>query len=449
MSGKAKRMLLLLLALLCLCGCGKKKDAKEEKEYTVYYTNLEGTRLEGKSYQPVSDRFDGILSELLTEYQNPQYTDVAGAIPLGVSINGCAMGIDELVVDFNAAYLGISNIQEVLLRASLVKTLVQLPGVVRVRFTVDGQPLTDSDGREVAAMNEDTFIDTQGEGINSYHYVTLNLYFSNAAGDKVVKEVRNVFYSSNLIMEKVIVEQIIRGPINEKLLPVADPSVLIKNVQISHDICVIDLDSKFNQEPENKGVKPETTLYAFVNAICDACDVKGVQFKIDGESDVRFRGQVNLDQVFERDAEMIDASGSSEPLTEIFLDEEGSATQAKTGKEPEPEGALQETEALDAALLEPSHGADEGGDNAAAESASVSSGAAGEQAASGQAEVQNLPAGEGTGADARSGENPTEGASDKSGETNDQTTEKSDTGTANKGIAKGVGVDPALVGEQP
>ena len=201
MAGKRKYLIAFLLLALLLSGCSKSEKAKESKSYTIYYTNLAGTRLEEKSYTPTADRFDGILTELLDQFANPGYSDVVSAMPLGVSINGYTMGVDDLQVDFNAAYLGISNVQEILLRAGIVKTLVQLPGVARVKVTVDGQPLTDSDGREVTAMNEDSFIDSRDEGINSYHYVTLNLYFSNASGDKVVKEMRNVFYSSNLIME--------------------------------------------------------------------------------------------------------------------------------------------------------------------------------------------------------------------------------------------------------
>ncbi len=322
MAGKRRCLLLFLLIALILAGCGSTGD-RDTKEYYVYYTNPNGTKLEEREFVPASDRFDGILSELLKEFQTPSYSDVVSAMPLGVSINGYTMGVDELLVDFNATYLGISNIQEILLRAGLVKTLVQLPGVASVRITVDGQPLVDSNGTAVGRMNENSFIATRENGINSYHYVTLNLYFSNSAGDKVVRETRNVYYSSNLIMEKVIVEQIIRGPANDHLMPVVDPSTVVKKVQISNGVCTVDLDGKFNTLPSGSTAEPETSLYAFVNAICDACDVNGVRFRIDGESNVRFRNQVNLDQIFHRKADIIEASGTAEPLEEVFLDAEG------------------------------------------------------------------------------------------------------------------------------
>ena len=405
---KRKWKWLFLLLVLSLFGCGKAESGKstqDSRSFTIYYTNLEGTRLEERSYTPVSDRFDGILSELLEQFETPVSADVSSAMPLGVSINGYTMGVDNLQVDFNAAYLGISNVQEILLRAGLVKTLVQLPGVMWVTFTVDGQPLTDSSGQEVSAMNEDTFVDSQGNGINSYHYVTLNLYFSNAAGDKVVKEMRNVFYSSNLIMEKVIVEQIIRGPVNERLLPVADPSVSIRSVKISKGICVIDLDDKFNTAP-NSNVKPETALYAFVNAICDACDVRGVQFRINGESEVRFRGQVSLDQVFERDADTIEASGLSEPLTEIFLDEEG----IETEREEEPDTALAEA------------------DQAVSDETGVAAGAVGNILLETELSEKN-----------------TEGNTETVGDDQDSSGKETEKSSHSQRNGSGVGVDPALV----
>ena len=130
MAGKRKFLLAFLLVALFLGGCSKSDQTKDSKSYTIYYTNLSGTRLEEKSYTPTSDRFDGILKELLEQFKNSAYSDVVSAMPLGVEINGYTMGVDDLQVDFNGAYLGLSNVQEILLRTGLVKTLIQLPGVV-------------------------------------------------------------------------------------------------------------------------------------------------------------------------------------------------------------------------------------------------------------------------------------------------------------------------------
>ena len=49
-----------------------------------------------------------------------------------------------LVIDFSAQYHEMSRAREVLTRAGIVKTFLQVPDIHRVRFTVEGQELTDS-----------------------------------------------------------------------------------------------------------------------------------------------------------------------------------------------------------------------------------------------------------------------------------------------------------------
>ena len=67
--------------------------------------------------------------------------------------------------------------------------------------------------------------------------------------------------------------------------------------------------------------------------------MEGVRFAIDGESNVRFRDQVNLDQVFVRNADVIEAEGrETEPLTEIYLNPEGEETETAAPAAENPAG---------------------------------------------------------------------------------------------------------------
>ena len=67
----------------------------------------------------------------------------------------------------------------------------------------------------------------------------------------------------------------------------------------------IDLDIGFNQTYDER-VTPEACLYAFVNSIVEQCDCEKVRFLIDGSDTVRFRGQINLEQLFTRDVRLLD-----------------------------------------------------------------------------------------------------------------------------------------------
>lgn len=57
--------------------------------------------------------------------------------------------------------------QEVLLRASVVRTLTQLDSISYVTFTVNSIPLVDSDDEIVGSMAADDFVENPGEQINT------------------------------------------------------------------------------------------------------------------------------------------------------------------------------------------------------------------------------------------------------------------------------------------
>ena len=170
-------------------------------------------------------------------------------------------------------------------------------------------------------MDEDTFIDTQGEGINSYQYASLSLYFSDASGEKLVREMRNVHYSSNNSLEKVVVEQLISGPANSKLSPVINGSAKILNVSIEGNTCILNFDKAFNQAPVNSASTPQTSIYAIVNSICDACDVSRVEIQIEGSQEAVYRDEIGLDQKFRRKADLIEQVAESDDAGSESQDE--------------------------------------------------------------------------------------------------------------------------------
>ena len=272
---------LLMLALMAgLAGCRKETGTDEESAangvYRIYYVSASGTELLRRSLKPENEDFDGILKEVLEAFQT----------------------------------LGLDTLTEILLRAALVKTLLQFNGVDAVRFTVDGQPLVIGE-KEIGLMGEDTFVVPTGGTITSYRFLEFPLYFAGQDGTSLVREMRSLYYSSNVNTERMIVEQVIEGPQNQNLLPVISKETLVRRVAVEDGICIVDLSAEANSQQEN-GVDPETALYAFVNSILDSCGeegITGIRFLVEGDSQTRFRGQVNLDQTFTRRPD-------EEPVTE-------------------------------------------------------------------------------------------------------------------------------------
>lgn len=309
MIRKRTLFVLLMAAVLLLGGCGQK--AEEESSYKVYYVNTTGTRLVEADYSPSAQTFEEMMDELLGQLETPPAgaASFVSALKDGVTVNGYERGIDALRIDFSGEYYDLSNTDEVLLRAAVVKTFSQVPGVTKVMITVDKEQLKDADGELIQPMDANSFIDTKEGGINSYQYATLILYFANSEGDKIAKETRSLHYSSNMVLERLVVEQLIAGPEESGLKAVLGNNVRIQNLYVQNGICTINFDAEFNRAPSENPPDAQAALYAIVNSICETCDnVSGVRFEIDGDSDVMFRDAVSLDQVFMMDRTYIEQS---------------------------------------------------------------------------------------------------------------------------------------------
>lgn len=311
---KLTGMLVLLLICLGLCSCTE--EPQESGGYLVYYTNEAADQLTQQEYTPQHEEGEELLWELLSRMKNVEMAAVKSAIPKQVEVKQLQLQDGHLTLDFNSGYKEMDNVAEVLLRAAVVQTLIQVPQVEDIRLTVEGTVLYDISGAEIGAMNEDTFIDTKGEGINSYQYASLSLYFADASGEKLVRELRNVHYSSNNSLEKVVVEQLLCGPANSKLSPVLNGSAKILNASIQGNTCILNFDKAFNQAPVNSTATPQTSIYAIVNSICDVCDVSRVEIQIEGSSEAVYRDEVGLDQRFRRRAELIEQVTESATETE-------------------------------------------------------------------------------------------------------------------------------------
>ncbi len=300
MREKRKRCQCILTAaiLLLLTGCSATEE--ESGGYTVYYEDPSGTSLAECAYTPSADTFDELMEELIAEIAAPPADETyISALPENVQILGYERGIDFLQIDFTESYYEMDNIEEVLLRAAVVKTFTQIPGVSKIMITVDSEQLVDEDGRAVEAMGADSFIDTKNGGISSYQYATLNLYFPVQNGDELLREVRNVDYSSNMVLERVIVEQLIAGAADPDCRTAVNPSAEILDVSTKNGICTLNFTEEFNQVPTENAPSAEAALYAVVDSICATSDsINGVKFTVDGQSNLLFWDEIDLSGVF-------------------------------------------------------------------------------------------------------------------------------------------------------
>lgn len=297
----------IVLVLLCCLLMGMtacKSDEQQEDTMFIYSVNNSETKLEKHTYSLQATETEAQLEELFAmlgsvsikkEYKPP--------LTYGFQIESYELNDGKLMIHMDEKYRELSVIQEVLVRAAIVRTLTQLPEVSFVAFRINNEPLYDAVGKMVGWMNADQFIENAGNEINTYQKVQLKLYFANEAGTGLIETTRTKEYNTNISLEKLIVEELIKGPNGEGIYPTINPETKVANVTVKDNICYVNLDENFLTQ--NYPVTPQVTIYSIVNSLTSISNVNKVQILLNGENEILYRENLDLTTYFEKNQDII------------------------------------------------------------------------------------------------------------------------------------------------
>ena len=288
----------LVLGAVAFSGCGKKET---ESKYKIYYVNEEQGEVLAESFVPSEETTQTMLEEM-TEKLNKKNAEGHTLLPENIEIQSCVDDDGMIRVDFNQEYHDLNPVDEVLLRASIVKDYVQIPNIYLVTITAEGTPIVDSQGQEIGAMSLDSFLENTGKEIMAYQYKELNLYFTNEEGNQLVPEARQVYYNGNTPIEKVIVEQLLRGPGESGHYATLPSDTRIVGVSVADGIAYVNLGKQFVDEA--LPVDAQIPIYSIVNSLIDAGNVSQVQISINGDTSLLFKDKVDMNQLFQVNHEL-------------------------------------------------------------------------------------------------------------------------------------------------
>ena len=288
----------LVLGSVAFSGCGKKET---ESKYKIYYVNEEQGEVLAESFVPSEETTQTMLEEM-TEKLNKKNAEGHTLLPENIEIQSCVDDDGMIRVDFNQEYHDLNPVDEVLLRASIVKDYVQIPNIYLVTITAEGTPIVDSQGQEIGAMRLDSFLENTGKEIMAYQYKELNLYFTNEEGNQLVPEARQVYYNGNTPIEKVIVEQLLRGPGESGHYATLPSDTRIVGVSVADGIAYVNLGKQFVDEA--LPVDAQIPIYSIVNSLIDAGNVSQVQISINGDTSLLFKDKVDMNQLFQVNHEL-------------------------------------------------------------------------------------------------------------------------------------------------
>jgi len=302
------RLLILtsVVILSVLCACNVKPDAPDPDAFYVYDLSADMTHIEPCVYEPVSDLTDvsesvGMLLQRLID--GPSGGRLRSAIPNEITSVTYIIGSQTVGVNFDGSYDDIPQDRKLLCEAAVVRTLCSLDSVYAVSFSVEGQPLCDSQGIPVGLLTPDSFVENDGAMINAYERAELHLFFADESGQKLVEKAETVTYNSNISMDRLVVENIIQGPRSTDAFATINPATVVNSVTTRDGVCYVNLSKDYLNKITN--VTDKVMLYSIVNSLTRLGNINKVQILIDGETNARL-GEIELSKLFERNLEMID-----------------------------------------------------------------------------------------------------------------------------------------------
>ena len=308
-------VLALVLACSLLTGCTV--ETQEEKvdsgsnQYYLYYVNKDETKVVKERYQPEQESAEFMLQDF-TGILNAQdgSGDNLALLPSGVQLVTYRLNESLLELEFNSDYSEMSRAREILVRAGVARTFLQIPGVTGIKIFIESEELKDSKGQAVGVIDGNTFVEMWGSDKDAYRYDTFTLYFTDKTGEHLVAEQRNVYYKRILPRERVILEQLAKGPMVKGHYPTIPQETEILGVEVSDDVCYVDFSSAFSDSGID--IPVNTMIYSVVNSLLDTASADKVQISVEGDTEATLSDGTSLYSLFSKNTDLVLKEDQSE-----------------------------------------------------------------------------------------------------------------------------------------
>ncbi len=281
-----KNLLIFLTALLAvifvLSGCSwlPIRSSSSDVDACVYYIEENGTAL-----IEMNVSLPGGSDEKKAEYlTNQLLTPPKGKIsPLceGTKLNMVKIKDEIVTVDFSKEFTDINNPKYTLSPAAVAKTLCSLDFVSGVNILVEGLPALGIDGTPIGIIMKSDVMENVGAGEGNK--TNISLYFGNETGEGLILERRTVEIPPSSTVEKVIVDEIIKGPKTTESISVIPTGVKVLSVETKNGVCFVNLSKEFIDRFTGGSAGEILTVYSVVNSLTELDTVSSVQFLIEGE----------------------------------------------------------------------------------------------------------------------------------------------------------------------
>ena len=283
---------LVLATAVFLAGCHQDKATVTpgEGEIVIYFSNASCSRLISKIYTPQHEQTVELARELYAKMQEGGYEDTIPAVAADITISDISLSGNTMSIALQGPWDTMRAPNRMLFLAAVTRTLTQLKDVDGILFTMNGEALTDESGNMMGVLRSASFVDNAVDNPEDYREAVIALYFANEAMDGLVKVERTVVYRSSSSMERIVVEQLLRGPEDSGAKASLPNTASLLSINVRDGVCYVNFDSKFITEV--LGSYDYVPVYSVVNSLTELPNVDKVQISINGSSETGFQRDI-------------------------------------------------------------------------------------------------------------------------------------------------------------
>ena len=123
-------------------------------------------------------------------------------------------------------------------------------------------------------------------------------------------EQRNVYYKRMPHRERVILEQLAKGPMVKGHYPTIPQETEILGVEVSDDVCYVDFSSAFSDSGID--IPVNTMIYSVVNSLLDTASADKVQISVEGDTEATLSDGTSLYSLFSKNTDLVLKEDQSE-----------------------------------------------------------------------------------------------------------------------------------------
>ncbi len=308
-----KKISIIIIMMLLITACGNKDivdETSKQEEMIVYFINqLDGKLVSEKIFadpKAIDTDEKKIKLAINSLEKGPQSTTLSPVMINDIKVQSIEIAENGVKVNVSSQYNDLDVQKQMIMRASVVKTLTNIPSVSWVEFLVDKEPLKSLEGQVIGPIYKEDIILVQPDPKPPTNAQNIVLYFADGNGQGLVAENRKIEISNNVPLERYVIEELIKGPKNTNNVPTVPPETKINDIKTKDGVCQIDLSAEFKSKHAGGSTGEIFTIYSIVNSLTELSPkIKNVTFLIDGKKQIEYKGHIDFSLLFERDESLL------------------------------------------------------------------------------------------------------------------------------------------------